>query len=69
MVSDRRDFLKSVTVLALASVVPDVRPEKLVISATSNADQMIGIERMRIMSNGSVGMSMVNPNTELKLRL
>ncbi len=67
--SDRRDFLKSVTVLALASVVPDVRPEKLVISATSNADQMIGIERMRIMSNGSVGMSMVNPNTELKLRL
>jgi len=68
-VSDRRDFLKSITVLALASVVPDVRPEKLVISATSNADQMIGIERMRIMSNGSVGMSMVNPNTELKLRL
>ena len=67
--SDRRDFLKSITVLALASVVPDVRPEKLVISATSNADQMIGIERMRIMSNGSVGMSMVNPNTELKLRL
>lgn len=67
--SDRRDFLKSVTVLALASVVPDVRPEKLVIYATSNADQMIGIERMRIMSNGSVGMSMVNPNTELKLRL
>ena len=69
MVSDSRDFLESVTVLALTSVVPDVRPEKLVISATSNADQMIGIERMRIMSNGSVGMSMVNPNTELKLSL
>jgi len=67
--NNRRGFLKSLAILAAASVVPNIRPEKLVISATSNADQMIGIERMRIMSNGSVGMSMVNPNTELKLRL
>ena len=71
--NNRRGFLKSLAILAAASVVPDIQPERIVISTTSNADQMIGIagvERMRITNSGhimihttgDVGMANLNPN-------
>ena len=74
--NNRRGFLKSLAILAAASVVPDIQPERIVISTTSNADQMIGVasvERMRITSSGhimihttgNVGMANLNPNRTL----
>lgn len=74
--NNRRGFLKSLAILAAASVVPDIQPERIVISTTSNADQMIGaagVERMRINSSGhimihttsDVGMANLNPNKTL----
>ncbi len=76
--NNRRGFLKSLAILAAASVVPDIQPEKIVISTTSNADQMIGVasvERMRITSSGhimihttgNVGMANLNPNRTLNI--
>jgi len=55
--NNRRGFIKSLAILAATSVVPDIQPERLVISSTSNADQMIGVygvERMRITSSGHI---------------
>jgi len=76
--NNRRGFLKSLAILAAASVVPDIQPERLVISSTSNADQMIGVygvERMRITSSGhimihttgNVGLADTSPNTKLDI--
>ena len=76
--NNRRGFLKSLAILAAASVVPDIQPERLVISTTSNADQMIGVadvERMRITSNGhiminttgNVGLADTSPSTKLDI--
>jgi len=78
MENNRRGFLKSLAILAAASVVPDIQPERLVISATSNADQMIGVagvERMRITNSGhiminttgNVSLADTSPSTKLDI--
>jgi len=67
----RSSFIKSLGVLAGVSFIPESKPEKLTLpSYTSNADMSIGVngvERMRIYSDGSVGMANINPNYKLKI--
>ena len=58
---------------AVATALPKIEPEpqKLVINTTNNTDRMIGVhgvERMRIYSNGNVGMSVTNPSNILILK-
>jgi hypothetical protein len=56
----RSSFIKSLGVLAGVSFIPKLKPEKLtLLSHTSNADVSIGVnsvERMRIISNGNIGI-------------
>jgi hypothetical protein len=67
----RSSFIKSLGVLASAAFIPESKSEKLtLLSYTSNADMSIGVngvERMRIYSDGSVGMGMLNPKQILKV--
>jgi hypothetical protein len=67
----RSSFIKSLGALAGATFIPESKPEKLTLpSYTSNADMSIGVngvERMRIYSDGSVGMANINPNYKLKI--
>jgi hypothetical protein len=58
---------------AVATALPKIEsePQKLVINTTNNTDRMIGVhgvERMRIYSNGNVGMSVTNPSNILILK-
>ena len=67
----RSSFIKSLGVLAGMSFIPESKPEKLTLpSYTSNADMSIGVngvERMRIYSDGSVGMGMLDPKQILEI--
>jgi hypothetical protein len=67
----RSSFIKSLGALAGISFIPESKPEKLTLpNHTSNADMSIGVngvERMRIYSDGSVGMANINPNYKLKI--
>ena len=71
--NNRRNFLKLFTMAAVATALPKIEsePQKLVINTTNNTDRMIGVhgvERMRIYSNGNVGMSVTNPSNILILK-
>jgi hypothetical protein len=67
----RSSFIKSLGALAGMSFIPESKPEKLTLpSYTSNADMSIGVngvERMRIYSDGSVGMGMLDPKQILEI--
>lgn len=67
----RSSFIKSLGALAATAFIPESKPEKLTLpSYTSNADMSIGVngvERMRIYSDGSVGMANINPNYKFKI--
>jgi hypothetical protein len=67
----RSSFIKSLGALAGASFIPESKSEKLTLpNHTSNADMSIGVndvERMRIYSDGSVGMANINPNYKFKI--
>jgi hypothetical protein len=67
----RLDFIKSLGTLAGVALAPKAKSEKLTLpNHTSNADMSIGVngvERMRIYSDGSVGMANINPNYKLKI--
>lgn len=52
---------------AVASVLPKPDMKMTLPSATSNADMRIGVERMRIMSDGRVGIAMMPPDTKLDI--
>jgi hypothetical protein len=65
---NRLDFIKSLGALAGVAFIPEAKPEKLTISSSkSNVDMNIGVERMRITSNGNVGMAELNPNQILEV--
>jgi len=58
---------------AVATALPKIEsePQKLVINTTNNTDRILGVhgvERMRIYSNGNVGMSVTNPSNILILK-
>jgi hypothetical protein len=67
----RSSFIKSLGALAATAFIPETKPEKLTLpNHTSNADMNIGVngvERMRIYSDGSVGMANINPNYKFKI--
>jgi hypothetical protein len=67
----RSSFIKSLGALAGASFIPETKPKRLTLpNHTSNADMSIGVngvERMRIYSDGSVGMANINPNYKFKI--
>ena len=67
----RSSFIKSLGALAATAFIPETKPEKLTLpNHTSNADMSIGVngvERMRIYSDGSVGMANINPNYKFKI--
>ena len=73
----RRDFIKNLSVMMVGSALPIspsiLSPTKLTLPlTTSNADYMSfyvnGGERMRIMSNGNVGLWLgKSPDTKLKI--
>ena len=67
----RSSFIKSLGALAATAFIPETKPERLTLpNYTSNADMSIGVngvERMRIYSDGSVGMANINPNYKLKI--
>jgi hypothetical protein len=72
--SNRRNFLKIISIASVAAILPKISstPQKLIIPlTTSNADMAFGVngvERMRIYSNGNVGMNYINPSYELKIK-
>ena len=74
MMSGRRDFLKMITMASMAAVIPiSSTPKKLTIPLTTgDSDMRIGVngvERMRIYSNGNVGIGCINPSYKLKLNV
>ena len=72
--SDRRDFLKMIAMASMAAAIPiSSTPERLTIPlVTGDSDMRIGVngvERMRIYSNGNVGIGCINPSYKLKLNV
>jgi hypothetical protein len=71
--SNRRDFLKMFAMASIATALPiSSTPERLTIPLTTgDGDMKIGVngvERIRIYSNGNVGISCINPPYELKIK-
>jgi hypothetical protein len=80
-VKTRRDFIKNLSVMMIGTTLPIPSFANEIISAptkltlpltTSNADYMSfnanGVERMRIMSNGNVGLWLgKSPDTKLEV--
>ena len=65
--SNRRDFLKNSLFASIALALPiSAKPESLV---NTKADRFStnGVERMRIYSNGNVGIGNIMPPYELKV--
>ncbi len=72
--SNRRDFLRMIAMASMAAALPiSSTPERLTIPpVTGDSDMRFGVngvERMRIYSNGNVGIGYVNPSYELKLKV
>jgi len=72
--SNRRDFLRMIAMASMAAALPiSSTPERLTIPLTTgDGDMRIGVngvERMRIYSNGNVGIACINPSYELKLKV
>jgi len=71
----RRSFLKMFAMASVATALPlpELTPKKLTIPLTTgDGDMRIGVngvERMRIYSNGNVGIACINPSYELKLNV
>ena len=68
--NNRRDFLKMLTMVAVASALPlpNIQPERLTIKSTGYEGIGVGgVERMRIMSNGNICLGTTTPNTKLKI--
>lgn len=70
--TNRRDFLKSSLFSSIALALPiSVKPERLVNTKVEpeRAFYTNGVERMRIYSNGNVGIGTIAPPYELKLSI
>jgi hypothetical protein len=69
--TNRRDFLKSSLFSAIALALPiSAKPESLV-NIKAQPDTVYstnGVERMRIYSNGNVGIGNIMPPYELNIR-
>ena len=56
--------------VAITVPLPQLDPKRLVIPPTTgDSDMRIGVERMRIYSNGNVGIGCINPSYKLKLNV
>ena len=67
---DRRSFLKSSLFTSFALALPiSIKPESLVITKAEpdTVYSTNGVERMRIYSNGNVGIGNIIPPYELKV--
>lgn len=68
--SNRRDFLKNSLFASIALALPiSAKPESL-INTKATPDRAFytnGVERMRIYSNGNVGIGTIMPPYELKV--
>jgi hypothetical protein len=72
--SNRRDFLKMFAMASMAAALPiSSTPERLTIPLTTgDGDMRIGVngvERMRIYSNGNVGIGCIAPPYDLKVKI
>jgi hypothetical protein len=70
--TNRRDFLKSSLFSTIALALPiSAKPERLVNTKVEpdRAFYTNGVERMRIYSNGNVGIGTIMPPYELKLNI
>ena len=70
--SNRRDFLKNSLFASIALALPiSAKPESLVNTKVEpdRAFYTNGVERMRIYSNGNVGIGTIAPPYELKLSI
>jgi hypothetical protein len=68
--SNRRDFLKNSLFASIALALPiSAKPESLINTKASpdRAFYTNGVERMRIYSNGNVGIGTIMPPYELKV--
>ena len=68
--TNRRDFLKSSLFASIALALPtSIKPESLVNTKVEpdTAYSTNGVERMRIYSNGNVGIGTIMPPYELKV--
>ena len=68
--TNRRDFLKSSLFSAIALALPiSAKPESLINTKVEpdRAFYTNGVERMRIYSNGNVGIGTIMPSYELKV--
>jgi len=71
--SNRRDFLKTFVMASMATALPiSSTPQRLTMPLTTGDGDMkigvSGVERMRIYSNGNVGLACINPTYELKIK-
>ena len=65
--SNRRDFLKNSLFASIALALPiSAKPESLV-NTKADRSSTNGVERMRIYSNGNVGIGNIMPPYELKV--
>lgn len=71
--AQRRDFLKMLSMSVIASVLPKVglqnlTTEKIIISSSGYSGvEGIGVERMRIFSNGNVGLATTSPDSKFSI--
>jgi hypothetical protein len=69
--SGRRSFLKNSLFASIALALPiSAKPESLLVNTKVEPDRVFstnGVERMRIYSNGNVGIGTIMPPYELKV--
>lgn len=66
--SDRRSFLKMLSMAAIASALPTPKPERITIKSTGYEEIGVwGVERMRITSSGNICLGTTVPDGKLKL--
>lgn len=59
--ANRRNFLKMLSMAAVACALPEPTERLTLPPTTSNADMNIGVERMRITSSGRVTLGITSP--------
>lgn len=70
---ERRGFLKSLSLIAAIPIVDKLSflapAESIPADATEQTDYKTnGVERMRLFSNGSIGIGTTSPSTMLKIK-
>lgn len=67
----RREFIKMLGIAGVASVLPNSLTDNLILPVSNNNSNMAfntnGVERMRIMSSGNIGIGTIPPSREFHI--